>query len=327
MSILITGGTGFIGTHLARQLLKRDLDVVLFDICPDLSLLEDVREKISIVTGDLASRTDVFKVVKEYDVKSVYHCGALLSESAEKDPSRAFEVNTIGTWHVLEASRLFGIEKVVFTSTIAAFGNYINRASVPNEAPQFPITMYGVTKVCSERLGEYYHRKFGVDFRAVRFPSVIGPGRGPGGVSAYTTLMIQMPALEIPYDIFVHEDAQIPILYVKDAVRALILIHEAPNERLRRRVYNIEGVSPTAKEIAEQVGILLPNSRLRFRPVPEMVKIVSSWPVRLEETAARKEWVWEMKYSLSEIVKDFVAEVRSERDLYLQLLQSTGSVH
>ena len=124
-----------------------------------------------------------------------------------------------------------------------------------------PISMYGVTKVFCERLGEYYHRKFGVDFRGVRLPAVIGPGRGGGGASAYSTLMISEPASGRPYEVFVEEDVRMPLLYIKDAVDCLIQLYEAKNSRLKRRMYCIAGFSPTAREIYDAVKKVLPKSQ------------------------------------------------------------------
>jgi threonine 3-dehydrogenase len=176
--------------------------------------------------------------------------------------------------------------------------------------------MYGVTKVFGERLGEYYHGKFGVNFRGVRLPSVIGPGRGSGGVSAYSSLIIQEPAAGRQYEVFVDEKTRIPLLYVKDAVGALIKLAGAEEDGLRRRVYSIEGFSPTAGELADTVRRHVPEARIEFRPQLEMVNIAMSWPRELDGTCAEQDWGWASKYALDEAVRDFVDEFRARRQLF-----------
>jgi len=309
MNVLITGGTGFIGSYLARFLHKSGEKITLFDIMPNLSLLENIKGDINVVRGDLACLSDLLSVVKKDKVEIIYHSGALLSASAEEYPIAAFRANLLGTFNVLEAARLFEVKMVIFASTIAVFGEGVSDP-VPNETVQKPTTMYGVTKVASERLGEYYHRKFGVNFRALRFPSIVGPGRGSGGVTTYSTLMIEKPARGESYQVYVGPDSRIPILYLKDALRAFVYLQKADESKLKRRVYNIAGISPTAGEIAESVRKYTGDNKLRFEPDEKMQEIVDSLPNALDETKAKEEWGWKAEYYLDNLVEDFVKEVR-----------------
>jgi nucleoside-diphosphate-sugar epimerase len=315
MAKLITGGLGFIGSHLAHALLKRGEEVVLFDIIPRSPLIEDIKDRVKIVQGDLASWAEVLEVVKKYKIDGIYHTGALLSAAAEEKPITAYQVNAGGTFHILEAAKLFNVERVIFLSTIATYGPGITQ-KVNEDTIQMPISMYGVTKVFSERLGEYYYRKFGVDFRGVRLPSVIGPGRGPGGASAYSTLMISEPALGRPYRVFVAEDVRMALLYIKDAVDCLIQLYYADNSRLKRRVYCIAGFSPTAKEIYHEVKKHIPDADLKFEPDPEMTELVRSWPPYFDETKANEEWGWKTKYFLEETIRDFIREIQTHPERY-----------
>ncbi|MCJ7747987.1 MAG: NAD-dependent epimerase/dehydratase family protein [Desulfobacterales bacterium] len=314
MAKLITGGMGFIGTYLAHALLAKGEDVILFDVITSSPLIKDIKIKIKIVQGDLASWAEVLEVVKQYKIDGIYHTGALLSASAEEKPITAYNVNAGGTFNVLEAARLFNVKRVVYTSTIASYG--LGLHTVDEDTIQMPISMYGVTKVFCERLGEYYYRKFGVDFRAVRLPSVIGPGRGGGGASAYSTLMISEPALKKPYKVYVEEDVIMPLLYIKDGVDCLIRLYEADNAKLKRRVYCIAGFSPTAKEIYAAVKKALPNADIQFKPDRELTEIVRSWPKYLEETKALEEWGWKTKFHLKETVEDFIKEVQAHPEIY-----------
>ena len=315
MAKLITGGLGFIGTYLARTLLEKGEEVVLFDVITHSPLIKDLKNKVKMVQGDLASWADVLHTIRDHKIDAIYHTGALLSASAEEKPITAYHVNAGGTFHVLEAARLFKVKRVIYLSTIASYG--LGIPDIVNEDTiQMPISMYGVTKVFSERLGEYYYRKFGVDFRGVRLPAVIGPGRGGGGASAYSTLMISEPALGRPYEVFVEEDVRMPLLYVKDAVDCLIRLYEAKNTRLKRRVYCIAGFSPTAKEIFNAVKKVLPKADLRFKPNKELTEIVRSWPKFLDETRAKEEWGWKTQYNLNDSVKSFIQQVQAHPEIY-----------
>jgi threonine 3-dehydrogenase len=315
MAKLITGGFGFIGAYLARALLHKGEEVVLFDVVTQNPLVNDIRNRVKVVRGDLSSWAEVLHVVKDHKVDGIYHTGALLSASAEEKPITAYNVNAGGTFNVLEAARLLNVKRVIYLSTIASYGLGIPE-TVNEDTIQMPISMYGVTKVFSERLGEYYYRIFGVDFRGVRLPAVIGPGRGGGGASAYSTLMISEPALGRPYEVFVEQDVRMPLLYITDAVDCLIRLYEAKNSRLKRRVYCIAGFSPTAIEIYNAVKKVLPRADIRFKPDKEMTEIVRSWPQFLDETRATKEWDWKTQYLLDRSVGAFIKEVQAHPEKY-----------
>jgi nucleoside-diphosphate-sugar epimerase len=265
--ILITGGSGFIASYLAMRLLESGEQVVLFDRDPDLrrltgfnvgpSDLKDPkydpmdrfnkhRDKVTFVQGDLSELAHVLALFDKHEPKSVFHLGALLSAGAEGNPTMGFEVDLVGSRNVFEAARVFCQQnnappvRVLFPSTIASFGLFVvGGALVPNEAVQMPTTMYGVAKVATERIGEYYSSKGWIDFRAVRFPSVVGAGRGPGGTTVYSTLMIQAPFQGKAYEAYVPDDTILDLIYVRDAVDALIALHDAKPEKLKRRVYNL----------------------------------------------------------------------------------------
>lgn len=242
-----------------------------------------------------------------------------------------FQVDLLGTWHVLEAARIYqqckecyrgaGPIKVIFPSTIASFGQFVtpNAAGlVSNEAVQMPTTMYGVSKVSSERIGEYYSAKSRgwVDFRGVRFPSVIGASRGPGGTTVYSTLMFQEPFRDNPYHPYVAEDTRLDVLYVKDAVAALIGLHDADSAKLKRRIYNIAGIridgkAPSAKELADAVRKIKPEADIKFdRLNPQLDQTVRGFGI-LDDSAAREDWEWQgVQRDLDESAADFQNDVK-----------------
>jgi len=315
-TILITGGTGFIGSNLAMRLLERDpqAKVVLFDRNPDLSRLtgfgprfDAVKDRITFVQGDLTILPHVLALFDTHEPTSVFHLGALLSAGAEANPTMGFQTDTVGSWHVFEATRLYcqhaGIPpvRVLFPSTIASFGSFIAPgATVKNEDVQMPTTMYGVAKVSVERLGEYYNRKGWIDFRAVRYPSVIGASRGPGGTTVYSTLMIQEPFRDPPrtYIAYVDQDTRLDIIYISEALDAIIGLHDAPATALKpeRRVYNIAGIkvggqAPAALDIKNAVLALQPNANIQFQKDEALQTIVRSFGI-LDDTAAQTDWGW-----------------------------------
>jgi len=371
--VLITGGTGFIASYLAMDILEKDRDetVVLFDRNPDFDdthrpvrkitgfkdRYEAVKDRITFVQGDLSVFEHVLALFDTRKPKSVYHLGALLSAGAAGNPTMGFQVDLVGSWYVMEAARLYCQRhdeppiKYLFPSSIASFGDHIApelKRKVPNEAPQYPTSIYGVSKVDVERLGEYYHRNKWVDFRAVRFPSLLGAARGPGGTTAYSTLLVQEPARGHNYSTYVHETTAIDVLYVKDAVYALRDLHDAPDDRLGssgdgdpnhpsfRRSFNIAGIrvdgsAPTAGQIVQAFNAS-PNKpanagQVTFvdpaAPNPATENIVHTFGI-LDDSVARAEWWGRLSrgprfLDLQTAVDDFVHDVVTYPDRIINL--------
>lgn len=245
MSILITGGTGFIGISLANSLIDKGEEPVLFDVSksPRVKLL---KKEVKIIVGDLTLWPDIARAIKENQIKSIFHLGALLSGESEEKPLQAFQVNTLGTLNLLEAARLFDIEKIVFTSTAAVYSTDSNEP-VNEDFKREPNSIYGVSKVAAELLGNYYHFRYNLDFRGVRLAAVIGPGRGGTALSSFSSHMIERAALNLPYKVTVSEDTGIPVLYIKDVIDLLIKLHDAKS--VKTRIFNSNSIRPKAKEI------------------------------------------------------------------------------
>ncbi len=298
-SALVTGGSGFLGRALVRSL--AGIDVTVLDLAPT--------EGVRFIAGDLGSAPAVFEAVAASKPDIIYHCGAILSAFAEADVRGAVRANAEGTFNVLEAARVLGVPKVVFTSTIATYGPGVEDP-VNDDSLQLPETIYGVTKVYCERLGEYYHRRYGLDFRGVRLPSVIGAGRGPSGASAWSSLIIDEPARGRPYAVPVSPETRMPVMYAADAVRALIEIGEARASDLSRRVYLVAGLSPSAGELASEVRRAVPDCEISFAPDPQVQSIVDTWPASVDDSLAASDWGWKTAYSLPELVDEFVEAAR-----------------
>lgn len=321
---LITGGLGFVGLYLAKKLVDNNEKVVLFQRrteAPGLKPFHDVKDKVEIVTGDLRSRVQLTNAVKDNNIACIYHLGALRTPITEQYPATAYAVNINGTFNVLEVARLSGVDSVIFMSTQATFGSNVPEL-VPNDAPQRPRTMYGVTKACSECFGEYYHDRFGINFRAVRPSAIIGLGRFTSARSAanahtaYNYIAIQEASMSRPYTIRVNRSTTISLLYIKDLVQGLVDLRKADNEKLTRRIYNLYGFSATAEELVDNIKRYIPEAQIDFEPDQAVAESVESSSYILDDTLARDDWGWSPRYFLDEVVRDVIKEVQGNKTFY-----------
>lgn len=323
MSILITGGTGFIGSGLARRLVERgEKDIVLFDIAPRFDRVADIKDKVKIVQGDLKLWPEVMNVIKDNNVEGIFHLGSMLSGACEANPWSGYQTVVTGTMHVLEAARLFGVKRVIFSSTGATYGLGIPEI-ITDETLQRPISIYGAGKLFGEHLGRFYRLKFGLDFRCLRYFMVVGPGSGPyPPVAEHYCLMVENPALGKPYACKIREDQGIPLTYVKDNIRATEMLYYASKEQIKTVCYNIIGVSParTTKELELAVKKFIPEAKITFKPDPQLAQFFDAFfggMYAVDDSRAREEWGWEpLHKDFDRIVEDFIREVRMRPQLY-----------
>jgi threonine 3-dehydrogenase len=307
MKILITGAAGQIGTDLLPILVARGDHVAVFDLAarPD-----DCPAEVEWTRGDITYAEEVSTAVSRFRPDRILHLAAILSAAGEHVPHRAYRVNMDGTHNVLEAARLFGVQQVFFTSTIAAFGPGLAQP-VGDDVPLRPTTMYGLTKVAGELLGEYYEQNFGIDFRGVRFPGLINAGIPGGGTSDYALFMYVDGMRDGAYEAFCTPEATIPFMYMPDAIRAMLELMDAPKENLGRCIYNIAAISPTAQEIAGAVEARIPGVKLTFKADPERQAILDSWPDALDDGNARRDWGWDHEFDLDAMSDDLMPKVRA----------------
>ncbi len=319
MSVLITGGMGFIGAEIARILLEKgEESPVVFDLNPSTHRLHDFAKQVEIVRGDLGSFSDVMNAVKATKPDVIYHLGGMLSMPSEADPPASLRANILGTFHVLEAARLFEVRQVLFSSTIATYGLDIQEPVITDYTLQRPQLFYGATKVFCEHMGRFYKRKYGIDFRGVRYPSIVGPGVKTPGVAQYTSWVIEECAGGNPYTIKAKPETAVPVLYFKDAARAMVQLGEAPLETIRTVVYLLAGVSPTpsAQDLAEAVRAKVPGAKITFVPDPAVQSALDRISLPLDDRNARKEWNWHPAYNQEQIVEDFLQELRLHPQRY-----------
>jgi threonine 3-dehydrogenase len=307
MRILVTGSGGQVGLDLIAVLGERGHEVHGSDLAPRPAA--GLAASVPWHRLDVTDAAAVGALVHELRPERIYHLAAILSARGEEIPAVAYDVNQTGTYNVLEACRLHGVRQLVFTSTIAVFGPGLPER-VGDDVPLRPTTMYGVTKVAGELLGEYYARRFGLDFRGVRFPGLISASLPGGGTSDYALFMYVDGVRRGHYDAFCRADTRIPLMYMPDGVRALVELPDAPRERLRRSVYNIAAFSPTAQEIADSVARAIPGARIGFAPDPRRQAILDSWPRVLDDSCARADWGWQAAFDLEAMTADLVPKIR-----------------
>lgn len=319
MKVLVTGGTGFVGAELVRTLVARGEDVVVFDVAPNLDRLGAALQHVSVVQGNLAYWPEVMNAVKDHSIQGIYHLGSMLSVPSNLNPWASFHVNVVGTVNVLEAARLFGVARMAFTSTVATYGLDCPEVAT-DEALQRPTTMYGCGKLYCECLGRFYRSKFGLDFRSVRLPSVVGPGARVKHVSQYNSWMIEYPLRGEPFECFVTKDTKAPVMYFKDAARAVDMLFQAPRERIKSVNYNVAGVKPSrsAKEIEEAVRAYVPDAQISYRPDPEVMDYHNSNRMKeVDDARAQREWDWCPEYpDFDSVVRDFAHELQAHSERY-----------
>ncbi len=318
MGVMVTGGTGLIGTTLVRMLLEgNEKGVVAFHRNPAKKTLNDVAERVALVQGDLGNFSHVLEAVKNHRPKTIYHLGAMLTLPSDADPPAAFQSNIAGTFHILEAARLFEVNQVLFASSIGAYGADVQSDIIDDYSVQRPNTMYGVSKVFGENLGRYYKLKYGLDFRSLRYPGIIGPGFRTPSLAQYASKMIEESAMGRPFTLQMASDAKFPLLYVKDAALAMIKLSQAPEGNIKMVNYLLNGIEPlkTAQELVDMVKARLPEARLTFEPDPGLTEIYHSIP-SFDDRCAREEWGWQPEYDHERLMDDFIEELTQHPERY-----------
>lgn len=309
-SVLITGALGQLGSEITgalRERLGAD-QVVLTDIRSDVNT--DLIEEGPFYTCDARDGVHLTEIVRKHRVDTIYHLAALLSATAERDPQLAWDLNLNGLMTVLEVAR--GESCSVFTpSSIGAFGPTTPRDWTPQDTLQRPTSMYGVTKVAGELLCDYYHHKFGVDTRGVRYPGLISNLTPPGGgTTDYAVDIYYQAVLHGRYSCFLKGDTYLDMMYMPDAVHAAISLMEADPSRLRHRnAFNVTAMSFCPEEQAAYIRTCIPEFEIDYHVDPVRQAIANSWPNNMEDYAARVEWGWEPQHDLDTMTRDMLRQL------------------
>ena len=312
--ILITGALEQIGSELTMHMRKiyGKNNVVASDIrtLKGSKLVEDgLFEIVNIESAEQIANT-----VKKYNVDAIIHLAAMLSATGEAEPAKAWNVNMGGLYNVLEVGREFGC--AIFTpSSIAAFGPTSQKVKTPQDDIQRPNTMYGVTKVSGELLCDYYHKRFGVDTRGVRFPGLISYETLPGGGTTDYAVHIYYDALKSKkYASFIAEGTFMDMMYMPDALNAIVALMEADDTKLKHRnAFNIAAMSFAPEHIAAEIKKHIPEFEMSYNVDPIRQTIADSWPDSLDDSAAKEEWGWNPKYDLASMTVDMLDKLKEKQ--------------
>jgi nucleoside-diphosphate-sugar epimerase len=311
--ILVTGATGQIGSELTLELRKKCGKNNVVAAGHKRRPNPQLSESGPFEYVDTLNQESIKKVVEVYDIDTIYHLAAVLSAVGEESPQLAWHVNMDGLYNVLEVARENGPQRVFWPSSIAAFGHNAPRVNTPQEASLIPRSMYGVTKVAGELLCNYYFLKYGLDVRSLRYPGIISSETLPGGgTTDYAVEIFYEAVKKKRYTCFVREDTVLPMMFMPDCIKATTELMEADAGRIKTRTsYNINGMSFSAGEIAAEIKKHIPEFVCEYKPDSRQ-KIADSWPMSLDDGAARREWGWKPKYDLAAMT-DVMIEVLTKR--------------
>ncbi|MEO9968189.1 MAG: NAD-dependent epimerase/dehydratase family protein [Reichenbachiella sp.] len=307
--ILVIGAGGQLGTVLTNRLkeIYGEHQVIASDLRP-----------IKAFTGlfELIDATDsgrIEEVVKQYEVEEVYHLAAILSANGEKNPLGTWEINMKTLFNVLEVSRLNGVKKVFYPSSIAVFGSEVEQQNTPQASFLNPSTVYGISKAAGENWAQYYFQKYGLDVRSLRYPGVIGYQSLPGGgTTDYAVDIYHKAVEEVSFSCFLEKDTTLPMIYMDDAIRATVELMQAPIESIKTRTsYNLAGMSFSPEEIAAAIKKIYPNFRITYEPDFRQ-QIAASWPQSIDDSRARDDWGWRPEYDLNTMTEDMIKNLKAK---------------
>jgi len=309
-NILVTGACGQIGSELVEKLREKYGNENVVAAGHKKPPTEKMQNAGPFEYIDVVHKEEIANIVKRYDIDTIYHMAAILSAVGEQKTQLAFNVNLIGLYNVLEVGREYKLERIMVPSSIAAFGPDTPKDNTPNETILRPTTMYGVTKVAGELLGNYYFYKYGVDVRGVRFPGIISSETLPGGGTTDYAVAIYYEAIKNKrYTCFVREDTVLPMMYMPDSIKALMDLSEADVTRLKHHCdFNVNAMSFSAGELAVSIKKYIPEFICEYKPDYRQ-EIADSWPRSLDDSAARDEWGWKPEYDLPAMTKDMLEKL------------------
>ncbi|MFX1323950.1 MAG: NAD-dependent epimerase/dehydratase family protein [Promethearchaeota archaeon] len=301
--ILVIGASGQIGSELVPELRK------IYGT--ENIIVSDKKGNISefVISLDILNKGLIEKVIEENKINTIFNLASILSASGEENPLKAWDVNLNGLLNVLEVCKDHNIDRIIWPSSIAAFGPSTPRINTPNETILDPNTMYGITKVTGELLANYYFKKYNLDTRSVRLPGIISSEVYPkGGTTDYAVEIFYSAIIDKKYTCFVNKDTVLPMMYIADCVKCLIDLLEANVSKIHRRVYNVTSMSFSVEELANEIKKHIPNFEIDYNPDFRQ-DIANSWPKTIDDSLARKEWNWNPKYNLEGMTKDMIEKL------------------
>jgi len=307
--ILIIGACGQIGSELTYKLraLYGDKNVIASDI--SYSNIDIVNSGIFEIV-DAQDYAAIKICVEKHRINTIYLMAAILSATGEKYPMKAWDLNMNSLFHVLNLAKAKFIKKVFWPSSIAVYGSTTPKENTPQFTVMEPSTVYGITKQVGERWCEYYHNKYGVDVRSLRYPGIISWKTLPGGgTTDYAVEIYHKAITDKKYECFLNENTALPMMFMDDAIKATVDIMSADNEDVKiRSSYNLSGISFTPKELAQSIKQQIPEFSITYKPDYRQ-EIADSWPKSIDDTYARKDWKWKHDFSLEQITNEMLTHL------------------
>jgi len=307
--ILVTGATGQIGTVLTEALRA--------EYGQDNVLATDIRKPEHpaglFETLDILNTQLLKELVEKYKVTTIYHLAAILSASGEANPQRTWNINMNGLLSILELARESGLQKVFYPSTIAVFGKTTPRINTPQHTVMTPSTVYGISKAAGELWCEYYHNRFGLDVRSVRYPGIISYQSMPGGgTTDYAVDIFHQAILHGKYTCFLEAYTRLPMMYMDDSIRATLELMRAPSEQIKIRTsYNLAAMSFTPAELAASIQKHMPDFTIDYAPDHRQA-IAASWTESIDDQDARNDWGWKHKYDLDAMTLEMLTQLKKK---------------
>jgi len=314
--ILVTGAMGQIGSELVPALREKYGNENVIAAGFSKGVTNDQPENSGpFEKVDATDKEALRALIEKYQINTIYHLVGILSAVGEKNPNLAWETNMKSLKNILDLAVEYKIERLFWPSSIAAFGPTTPLFNTPQETVLEPTTIYGVTKVAGELLCQYYHIKYGLDVRSLRYPGIISWKTPPGGGTTDYAVAIYYAAIqEGSYECFVQENTVLPMMYMDDAVRATLELMETEPEKIKvRTAYNLTAVSFSAKELAESVAKYISDFKCTFVPDTRQ-KIADSWPKTIDDSAAQEDWGWKPAFDLDKISVEMLKNLKIKLD-------------
>lgn len=305
--ILITGANGQIGRVLTEEL--RKIYGTESILATDITKLPITVEPFEFL--DILNAQRLKEIVHDHNVTQIYHLAAILSANGEWNPIKTWNINLNGLLSILEIAREREMDKIFFPSTIAVFGNTTPRINTPQDVPLLPTTVYGMSKCTGELWCNYYHQRYGVDVRSLRYPGIIGWQSLPaGGTTDYAVEIFHAALKSGHYECFLAENTRLPMMYMNDAIKATIDLMNASKESIAiRSSYNLAAMSFTPAEIASEIRKHIPNFTITYKPDFRQ-GIASSWSESIDDSKARQDWNWKPSYDLASMTVDMLLHLK-----------------
>jgi nucleoside-diphosphate-sugar epimerase len=309
--ILVTGSVGQIGSELTMALRERYGNDNVFACGRKTKPSETLLNSGPFEYLDITKKVTIEKIIKKYDIDTIYNMAAILSAVGEERPILCWDVNINGLYNILEIAHEFKINRVFVPSSIAVFGPETPRINTPQETILKPKTMYGVTKVAGELLGDYYFKKFDIDIRGIRYPGIISSETLPGGGTTDYAVEIFYEAIKNKkYTCFLKRDTVLPMMYMPDCIKATIDLMEADGSKLIHHCdFNVASMSFSADELASEIKKHIPEFKCYYKPDFRQA-IADSWPQSINDDCAKKEWGWKPSYDISSMTKDMLEKLK-----------------